>query len=93
MLKKIIKLLSRSKYSYWAKTQLGNFYLLRGKPLLARKAFIECRDDWESDQENIAHADCLYEIESLNKDIIHSDRYEQVSRIIQNNAIKGDLYE
>jgi len=82
---KLLQVLSSSKFSYWVKPQLGNFYLLQNKDESALQSFKECDQEWRKNMKMSLHHDCYYGAKSVEEGWADRDRYYEVSRIIKEN--------
>ncbi len=71
--------------SYWARVQLGNFYLLQNKDQSARNFFENCL------AQDLEHTDCKIGIAILNGHWDNRSRYHQVSKIILGEAVWQDF--
>lgn len=88
---KLLKILSSLKYSYWAKTQLGNFYLLQNKDSLALQSFYDCAEKWSDGEEIDLHGDCYYGAKSVEEGWMNRNRYHEVSKIIRGESVWEDF--
>ncbi|NCN87706.1 MAG: O-antigen ligase family protein [Candidatus Pacebacteria bacterium] len=89
----LLNKLNNLKYSYWAKTQLGNFYLLQNRDQEALQLFKKCDEEWQRDMQMGLHGDCHYGAISVEENWINRDRYYQVSKIIRGESIWEDFVE
>jgi tetratricopeptide (TPR) repeat protein len=81
----LLEVLSKTNYSYWAKTQLGNYYLMTGEINKAKESFEKCQIDWEIDSNGLRHDDCYYAIHTIDNDSFNKDTYQSVSSSIIKN--------
>jgi O-antigen ligase len=83
----VIKLLTLMNdpliFSYWAKSQLANFYLLQGENKLAEQEFEKCNQDWIEHSGEEMHVECHHSYELIKSGVPNKDKYYQVGKIIR----------
>lgn len=90
MVLRLLKLFKESDHLYWAKSQLGNFYLLQGQIDLAKQAYIECNDNWMNDYAE-RHDICYFGNRKIEEGLVNKYRYYEVSQIIHGKANSEDF--
>lgn len=71
---------------YWVQAQLGHFYTNTGNIDAAKQAYKDCLSAQSS-----RHDDCFYGLQALEAGQPNTDRYQQVSQIIQGTASWRDF--